>query len=807
MKKKLIIIFGAIAIILAMPSMLKAATLSISPSTKTVEVGDSFTVSVRVNTGGVAINSAQATVSYPTSLLEATGISSQGIFTLWAISPTYSNATGKSTFAGGLPSPGYTGSSGTVIGIVFKTKAAGKASVTISGASVLANDGIGTDLFASAGSGTFTINTPTAEPTPTPTPTPSEKKVPSAPTISSATHKDQTAWYSNSGPGFSWARESEVTGFSTALDDKPTAAPDTNQDTTDNKQLFTGIKDGTWYFHVRAQNKDGWGAAGHFKINIDTAPPNPFTVELLDGARTISQSPRLNFSATDALSGIKDYSLAVNGGPATTIASDATQPYTLAGLGDGDYTITITANDNAGNSTTTVATFAVYSETAVTPTAPTGPEQPLPGIAVTINKILKSINKILPAPIQNVTKKISDTVKNLRQNQGVANTFEDVIKPTLTTTAIITTVGVVTTSSALQFTNLLYFFLRFSYLWMAPIHFGKRRRPWGIVFDSTTGRPVPRTLVRIFAKEFNKLKESQITDAEGRFGFLVSPGEYLATAGKAGFVFPSQFLRTAIVSQYEEIYRGGLFTVSPKDDGVITINIPLDPKLSILTKTRMKWLRLLNAVGMVLEKVSTPLLIAGFLLSLLTVVIEPYSTNFIIFGVYILLVFVKFIMGFLIGRSWGLVVDEDTGQPVELAVIRIYDANTGNIMGTRVTNQLGQYTSFIMPGEYYVVILKEGYEPFRSKPITVTKHRGLIRMKAELLQKNKVKGLPEGEEVINLESVDYPKRAKSAASGGASKIKNGLGTSQSQSETKEGVNKSVFKPPPLITTQKKKKIR
>ncbi len=811
MKRIIGIIICTAIIILAAPHLAEAASLGISPSTKTVEVGDSFSVSIRVNTAGVAINSAQATVSYPANLLEATGISSQGIFTLWAISPSYSNATGKATFAGGLPSPGYTGSSGTVIGIVFRAKAAGKATVTIGSASVLANDGIGTDVFTGAGSGTYTINTPAPDTPTTPTtPTTPDKKLPAAPTISSTTHKDQTAWYSNNAPGFSWTKESGVTGFSTALDDKPTASPDTNQDTTDNKQTFTGTKDGTWYFHVRAQNGDGWGPSSHFKINIDTTPPNPFTVELPDGVRTTSQSPRLNFTATDALSGIKNYSLSVNGGPVTTINTDATQPYTLAGLGNGEYSITVTANDNAGNSTTTLTTFTIYTESTAEPSTPTGPEIPLPGIAKSINSVLKSIDKILPPSVQKVTKKVSDTVENLRQNQGVTNTFDDVIKPTVTTTAIVTAVGVATTSSALQLTNLLYLFLRFSYLWMAPIHFGKRRRPWGIVFDSTTGRPVPRTLVRIFSKEFSKLKESQLTDAEGRFGFLINPGEYFITAGKAGFTFPSRFLRTAIVSQYDEIYRGGLFTVGPKDDGVISINIPLDPKLSEVSKARMKWLRILNAIGLILEKINTPLLIAGLLLSMLTTIIEPWTANFIILGVYVLLIFIKSIMGFLIGRSWGLVVDEDTGKPIELAVVRIYEANTGNIMGTRVTNQLGQFTSFIMPGEYYVVILKEGYEPFRSKPITVTKRRGLIRMKAELLSKDKLRALPEGEEIIYLESVDYPKRTKSAVTPNASKQKNNqtaTETSQASTNGKPISNKSVFKPPPLIAVQKKKRMK
>lgn len=803
MWKRWLVIIGFAALVIAIPSAAKAATMYVSPSSKTVTVGGSFTVIIGVNTGGVAINSAQATISYPSTLLEATGISSSGIFTLWAIQPSYSNAAGTATFAGGLPSPGYTGSAGTAIGIVFRAKASGSAKVTISGASILANDGLGTDVFTGAGSGTYTINAASTDTPQTPT-TPTEKKTPAAPTISSTTHKDQTTWYSNNNPSFSWTRESGVTGFSTSLDDQPTKTPDTDQDTNDNSQSFSGTPNGTWYFHVRAKNNDGWGPAAHFKINIDTTAPETFTIELLDGEKTTTLSPRLSFTTTDALSGLKEYTLSVNGGPVTTVATDATQPYTLAGLGVGEYTVAVTANDNAGNSATSMVTFRIVSE-EVTP-EPSQPEPSLPGIAKTINNVLKSVNNILPAPIKNATQKISDTVKDWQANEGVVDTFDNVVKPTITATAIVTAVGVTTTSTALQLTNLLYLLLRFGYFWMAPIHFGKRRRPWGIVFDSTTGRPVSRALVRIFAKEFNKLRESQITDDEGRFGFLISPGEYFVTVGKPGYAFPSRFLRTAIVSQYEEIYRGGLFAVKDKDANTLTINIPIDPLLATISAIRMKWLRILNVLGVVLEKINTPFLIAGSLLSVLTVMIEPQVSNFIILGVYFLLIIIKTVLKFVIGRSWGLVVDDDTGKPIDLAVVRIYDVSTGNVMGTRVTNQLGQFTSFITPGEYYVVILKEGYESFRSKPITVTRRRGLIRMKAGLVPKEKSGAIPEGEPIISLESADRPTRSKPrlTTTSAASATLTDQSPTPPEPSTK-GVNRSVFKPPPLISPQKKKR--
>ena len=36
---------------------------------------------------------------------------------------------------------------------------------------------------------------------------------------------------------------------------------------------FTGVADGTWYFHVRADGAAGWGSTSTVQVNIDTTPP------------------------------------------------------------------------------------------------------------------------------------------------------------------------------------------------------------------------------------------------------------------------------------------------------------------------------------------------------------------------------------------------------------------------------------------------------------------------------------------------------------------------------------------------------
>ena len=52
------------------------------------------------------------------------------------------------------------------------------------------------------------------------------------------------------------------------------------------------------------------------------------------------------------------------------------------------------------------------------------------------------------------------------------------------------------------------------------------RRPSFSYVYGPNGKPVKGAVVRLFEPKFNKLIESTITDAKGRFAFLVGPNTY-----------------------------------------------------------------------------------------------------------------------------------------------------------------------------------------------------------------------------------------------------------------------------------------
>lgn len=174
-------LYAGISIILSLTfiplkSEAAGASLFLSPGSGSVRVGEQISVRVVLNTGGTAINAGEATISFPAAQLEVIRLAKGQIFSIWAEEPHYGNKDGLVRFAGGLPAPGYSGSSGTILTIVFRAKASGTALISFREAAVLADDGYGTNVLASVSGGRYVILTVTVPP-PRPLPAPPPAKV------------------------------------------------------------------------------------------------------------------------------------------------------------------------------------------------------------------------------------------------------------------------------------------------------------------------------------------------------------------------------------------------------------------------------------------------------------------------------------------------------------------------------------------------------------------------------------------------------------------------------------------------------
>ena len=147
-------------------SFSEAATLRVNPGTGVYSVGNVFTVSVLVNTDGSSVNAADWQLSFNPKELQVVNASRGGsIFNLWTEEPSFSNSAGTVSFGGGSPS-GYKGSGGNVMSVTFKTLAAGTPKINFKSGSILAADGLGTNILTGMSGGTYTVSAQVSNPEP-----------------------------------------------------------------------------------------------------------------------------------------------------------------------------------------------------------------------------------------------------------------------------------------------------------------------------------------------------------------------------------------------------------------------------------------------------------------------------------------------------------------------------------------------------------------------------------------------------------------------------------------------------------------
>lgn len=146
-----------------------SATLSLSPSSKSVTNGQTFSVEIRVDTAGESINTVTANLSYPTDKLRAQSVDTSGSFvTIW-FENNIGTASGEIRLTGSLPTPGVTGSSLLFATVNFVALSTGTAQVEFANSSAVYRNSDNSDILGTTVDGTYTISelTPTETPTPT----------------------------------------------------------------------------------------------------------------------------------------------------------------------------------------------------------------------------------------------------------------------------------------------------------------------------------------------------------------------------------------------------------------------------------------------------------------------------------------------------------------------------------------------------------------------------------------------------------------------------------------------------------------
>jgi hypothetical protein len=223
----------------------------------------------------------------------------------------------------------------------------GKALIKISSDSkTLLNDGKGTDALRQVNSAVYDLILPP----------------PAGPIVTSSTCPDQSKWYSVPNAVLAWSPEDTAEGYSYILSGEPTAIPDDITEGRRQNVAYKNLTDGSHYFHIKSLRKGSWGGITHFSINIDTTPPAEFLVEIIPNKRTTRKQPIIEFSTSDAHSGLDHYELKIiplklkepvvsddSVGPGQPLFIETQSPYVPGQLALGTYDIIVRAYDKAGN--------------------------------------------------------------------------------------------------------------------------------------------------------------------------------------------------------------------------------------------------------------------------------------------------------------------------------------------------------------------------------------------------------------------------------------------------------------------------
>ncbi|MFH1451541.1 MAG: cohesin domain-containing protein, partial [bacterium] len=183
--KKVFFLSLILMAVFAFHSSVKAAgaSLYISPYSGTFFVGDTFNISVFVNTEENTINAVEANLKFDSNLIQVTSpTAGLSFISIWADQPSYSNENGTINFKGGVLNPGIKTSAGLVSTISFRVKAPGIADIGfLDSSKVLLADGNGTNILKTTADGKYNLIL----------------RPPEGPKISSPTHPSLATWYRN----------------------------------------------------------------------------------------------------------------------------------------------------------------------------------------------------------------------------------------------------------------------------------------------------------------------------------------------------------------------------------------------------------------------------------------------------------------------------------------------------------------------------------------------------------------------------------------------------------------------------------
>ena len=329
----------------------------------------------------------------------------------------------------------------------------------------------------------------------------------------------------------------------------------------------------------------------------------------------------------------------------------------------------------------------------------------------TIVANVAAAGKAMQAQVTAATQVAVQAVQVFTQNPEVQKQTENVVAP------VAVGIAVVNVGTALQLGTLIPY-LQFLFTQPLAVLFRRKRREFGMVYHAITKLPVDLAIVRLLDAQSGRVQQSRVTDKGGRYAFIAKPGVYRLEVTKNGFAFPTKILSGLKEDKgLTELYHGEPINVTA-EGAIITANIPLDPVGEVIPIRKILFERTMS-------KVRNGVGLAGIVLTTGALVIVPQVKIAIMLAVHVALYFLfRRLAHPAPPKSWGIVYNAASRDPIKTAVARIFDVQYNKLLETQVTDARGRYSFLVGQNKYYVIFEKPGFERKISDTIDYEQSKG-----------------------------------------------------------------------------------
>ncbi len=316
-------------------------------------------------------------------------------------------------------------------------------------------------------------------------------------------------------------------------------------------------------------------------------------------------------------------------------------------------------------------------------------------------KVEREDEEIEEEPIlkPSITEPVKEQLEKEEEKEPID--YQKIVKNTVITAGAASGIYALILSSLLAFPiNPLTTSITSAIVRFLAIPFGRKKKKYyqGTAFDAVTKQSVPNLPIQIVDTKTGLVKNTVITNEEGRYGFLPRKGEYKIEINNPNYKLSNQQIRDEL---YGEIYQGQKIVINNEKEDIV-----ISPSLSLIPPNNFNWKEFAkrkieneySKFSIIMNRLSQIIFIAGFIWSAVSVILSPSVVwNWIILVFYVFLAFYQ-----LVGRKeqqkFGEVCKLSDNKPIPFSRLNLKQDD--KIKKFAVSDTLGRYLLLSPEGMY-----------------------------------------------------------------------------------------------------------